>query len=446
MNTPKRTLTNVLLRREISSAELRQDTPKRAALAAALLVPGLALTACTPAGASAGDTSAAAASAPEAAAPTQEASRAHPRLAMTYDGGVMVFDAAAGEVVLDEPLAGFNRVNPAGDGRHVLVSTATGFRVLDTGAWSEPHGDHSHHYTSAPSLTEAVFPATTPGHAVVHGGTTALFDDGTGTVQLFDPRELSGLAEGLPQTTSYVSEHAHHGVALQLQDGSLLVTEGDSESRNGIKVLSAPAADGSRTEIAHSDDCPGVHGEAALAGETIVVGCEDGLLAYRDARITKIDAPDEYARIGNQAGSVESAVVLGDYKTDPDAELERPTRISLTDTATGTMKLVELGASYTFRSLGRGPSGEALVLATDGTLRVIDPKTAKQAASIEVMDAWEEPLEWQQPRPALYVQGTTAYVTEPATNQLHTIDLVGGRVLGSTELPHTPNEFTGIPG
>jgi hypothetical protein len=110
------------------------------------------------------------------------------------------------------------------------------------------------------------------------------------------------------------------------------------------------------------------------------------------------------------------------------------------------MRLVELGASYTFRSLGRGPSGEALVLATDGTLRVIDPKTARQRAAIEIMDDWEEPMQWQQPRPALYVQGTTAYVTEPATNKLHTIDLVGGRVLGSTELPHTPNELTGVPG
>ena len=438
MNNPKRTMTNAPFRTETPTAAIRRGLPKRRnALAAALLVPGLALTACT---------SATSAHSPEAAAPTQESSRANPRLAMTYDGGVMVLDVATGEIVLDEALGGFNRVNPAGDGRHVLVSTANGFRVLDAGAWSEPHGDHSHHYTSAPALTEAAFPATQPGHAVVHGGTTALFDDGTGAVQLFDPRELSGRSGGLPDTVTFASEQAHHGVALQLEDGSLLVTEGDSESRNGIKVLSAPAADGSRTEIAHSDDCPGVHGEAVLAVETVTVGCEDGLLAYRDGKITKIDAPDGYARIGNQAGSEESAVVLGDYKTDPDAELERPTRVSLTDTATGTMRLVELGASYTFRSLGRGPSGEALVLATDGTLRMIDPKAAKQTASIDVTAAWEEPLEWQQPRPALYVQGTTAYVTEPATNQLHTIDLVGGRVLGSTALPHTPDELTGIPG
>ena len=33
------------------------------------------------------------------------------------------------------------------------------------GAWSEPHGDHSHHYTSAPALTEAAFPTAQPGRA-----------------------------------------------------------------------------------------------------------------------------------------------------------------------------------------------------------------------------------------------------------------------------------------
>lgn len=47
------------------------------------------------------------------------------------------------------------------------------------------------------------------------------------------------------------------------------------------------------------------------------------------------------------------AVVLGDYKTDPDAELERPERISLVDAATAELKIMEL--DYSSRWLGRGP-------------------------------------------------------------------------------------------
>jgi len=101
------------------------------------------------------------------------------------------------------------------------------------------------------------------------------------------------------------------------------------------------------------------------------------LLVYKNGAITKVQSPDAYGRIGNQAGSEESDIVLGDYKTDKDAELERPQRVSLTNTTTSELKLVDLGTSYTFRSLGRGPHGEALVLGTDGAIHVIDPNTGR---------------------------------------------------------------------
>lgn len=138
--------------------------------------------------------------------------------------------------------------------------------------------------------------------------------------------------------------------------------------------------------------------------------------------------------------------MLGDYKVDKDSELERPTRVSLTDTATGTLMLVDVEASYSFRSLGRGPGGEALVLGTDGKLRVIDPASGKVTAAIDVVEPWEESTTWQDPRPTLFVQGSTAYVTEPSSNTLHKVDLAAGVVTTSAELPHTPNELSGVEG
>ena len=36
-------------------------------------------------------------------------------------------------------------------------------------------------------------------------------------------------------------------------------------------------------------------------------------------------------------------MILGDYKVDRDADLERPTRISLVNTDAGTLQLVDLG-------------------------------------------------------------------------------------------------------
>lgn len=368
----------------------------------------------------------------------QELSAPASRLVATYDGGVLVIDGETLEVVETFEMDGFNRLNPAGDGQHVLISTAEAFRVLDTGVWAEPHGDHEHYYARPPVLTDVEFETDHPGHVVRHAGKTVLFSDGTGRVEIFDS---DALGDGAPDTEVYMVDEPHHGVAVELESGELLVTIGDADSRTGVKVL-----DDDGDEILRNEDCPGVHGEAAAPDDTIVIGCEDGVLIYQEGAITKIDSPDDYGRIGNQAGSEESPVVLGDYKVDPDAELERPERISLIDTTTGALDFVDLGTSYSFRSLARGPHGEALVLGTDGALHVIDAEAAEVTASHPVVGEWEEPLQWQDPRPTIFVQGHTAYVTEPAANKIHAVDVHDGTILTSATLPETPNELTGVSG
>ncbi|MEE2039895.1 zinc metallochaperone AztD [Nocardiopsis sp. CT-R113] len=343
-------------------------------------------------------------------------------IAVTYDGGVLVLDGDTLEVAGNIDLEGFNRLNPAGDDRHLFVSTADGFQVLDA---------------AAGELTDTVFPADTPGHVVRHAGRTVLFADGSGEVTSFD---TDALGEGTPGDLDvYTTEEAHHGVAVELENGELLVTLGNEEERVGAVVL-----DADREEVARSEECPGVHGETTAEGETVVIGCEDGALMYRDGEFTKVDSEHDYGRIGNQAGTDSSPVVLGDYKTDPDAELERPERVALIDSTDASLSLVDLPSSYTFRSLGRGPQGEALVLGTDGSLHVIDQEEGEIVDSVELMDAWEEPLEWQQPRPALFVRGETAYVTDTATRQIHAVDLGTGEVTASTTLEEVPNELSGV--
>ena len=367
-----------------------------------------------------------------------------PRLVLTHAGGITVLDAASLEVVGEADLGGFNRLNPAGDGRHVLVSTGSEFKVFDAGVWTEKHGDHGHSYAARPALTDVGFQASKSGHAVFHAGRTALFSDGSGQVEIFEPSGLASEA-ARPESDVYTAPEAHHGVAVPLEEGKLLVTLGNDESRRGIAVLAAGTGQ-DRAELLRNEDCPGVHGEAVAGPDAVVVGCEDGMLVYRDGRITKVPSPDAYGRMGNQAGTPESPVVLGDYKVDRDAILERPTRVSLVNTETAALRLVELGTSYSFRSLGRGPSGEALVLGTDGSLRIIDPLTGSITSTIPVVAAWEESETWQDPRPALFVQGATAYVTEPSSSAIHAVDLASGKVAKSADLRHVPNELTGVSG
>ncbi|MCP2288602.1 zinc metallochaperone AztD [Nocardia amikacinitolerans] len=342
-------------------------------------------------------------------------------IAVTYDGGIHVLDGATLELRGSTALEGFNRLNPAGDDRHLMVSHKDAFRVYDA---------------VAAEFTDIEFPGAEPGHVVQHAGRTVLFADGTGEVTSFDPVRLS---DGKPPTEVYKSAAPHHGVAIELADGSLVVTLGTEEKRTGIAVL-----DAQRKEIARNEDCPGVHGEATAEGDTVVVGCQTGALVYRGGVITKVTSPTPYGRIGNQAGSQESTIVLGDYKKDKDAELERPQQISLIDTVTGTLRLVDIGTSYTFRSLGRGPQGEALVLGTDGRIHVIDPVAGTVIRTIPVIDSWQEPLKWQQARPALFVRGGVAYVSDPATKKVHRVDLAAGAVTASVTLPDSPNELSGV--
>jgi hypothetical protein len=342
-------------------------------------------------------------------------------LVTTYDGGIHVLDGTTLQLARDIPLPGFNRVNPAGDDRHVLVSTSAGFRVLDA---------------AAATLTDVEFPGAEPGHVVRHAGRTVLFTDGTGQVRVIDPATFGS---GPPSVEEHTTPEPHHGVAVELANGELVTTIGNEEERPGIVVL-----DGQGREIARNEDCPGVHGEATAEGEAVVIGCETGALVYRDGTITKITSPTPYGRIGNQAGSDVSPITLGDYKQDPDAELERPTVVSLIDTSDASLRLVDIGTSYTFRSLARGPGGEGLVLGTDGRIHVIDPVAGAVTRTIPVIAPWQEPLEWQQPRPAIFVRGGSAYVSDPAADAVHAVDIAAGTATATVTLPATPNELSGV--
>ena len=372
-----------------------------------------------------------------------------PRLVLTYDGGIVVIEADTLDTVADLSIEGFNRLNNAGDGRHVAVSTAGGWAVVDAGTWSEAHGDHSHYFTAEPELYGVVIEAETPGHVVVHDGLVSLFDDATGHVTVVEASEWADMAEhGHAHIVSeYDSEAAHHGVAVALADGGLVVTRGTSDGRTGAMLLDADGA-----EVAVSDACPGVHGETAFhtgRGDVVVTGCEDGALVFADGQVHKIAAPDAFGRIGNAFSVNDSSVVLGDYKTDPEGGIGLG-QITLIDVDTESILVVdpflEADAEYTWRGLARGVDGEALVLGTDGVLRVLDPVTGEQLRAIDVVEPWEVPAEWQTAHPALTVLEGMAYVTEPATGTIHIVDYVGGEVWKSAAIGVTMNEVVGVTG
>ncbi|EGD55956.1 hypothetical protein [Gordonia neofelifaecis] len=366
---------------------------------------------------------------------------ASPRLVVAYDGGVRVLDGETLAQVADLPRDGFLRLNDAGDSRHVFVTTEDGFALLDAGTWHEAHGDHRHYRTAPPRFTDTTFDGSEPGHAVAHDGRVTLFFDGTGEVKTV---EQSDLGDAQMSSTDYRSPHAHHGVAVTRADGSLVISRGDDDARTGIAILGPD-----RRERATSTNCPGVHGEASAAGGVLTFGCEDGVVVVREDTIRKVTAPDAYGRIGNQRGSEQSTVILGDYKTRanlPDDEIERPTRFSLIDTETGDLRLVDLPAGYSFRSLARGPNGEAIVLGTDGFLYVFDASTAQLVAKHQVLAPWREPIDWQEPMASVVVLGDLAYVNDPAQSTIRAVDLATGQTRATADLGVAAAEMVPVSG
>ncbi|MDD7961509.1 zinc metallochaperone AztD [Microbacterium thalli] len=363
-----------------------------------------------------------------ASSPSAEAATAAdgPRVALGYEGGVLVLGGEELDVLGDFPSEDFIRLNSAGDGRHVMVTTSEGFQLLDV---------------QKPELTDLLVPAATAGHVVVHGGTTVLYDDATSDTTIFETPDLAALDGSLPDAEVLPGVEAHHGVSVELEDGTLLTTVGGESGRTGIRVL-----DAERNEVAANAECPGVHGEGTAEGERVVFGCENGVLIYADGEITKVSSPDAYGRIGNAYVAENSPLVVMDYKDDPDAEGYLLRNIALVDTEAETLTKVALpeGVEYTFRGVARGPAGEAVLIGTDGSLHWIDPATGEVTKSLPVIDAWEGPAEWQAPHPAVKVAGDIAYVTDPANSALVAVDLAAGEVVQTVELPQVPNEIAAV--
>jgi hypothetical protein len=371
----------------------------------------------------------------------REVAGVSPRILLADAPGLRLLDASTGETVATHESSSFLRLSDAGDGRHVMVADGDQFVVYDMGIELHPHGDHDHAFTYNPGLTDVSYPAEHAGHVTVHSDTTVLFGDGDGSITMVPTDQIAEPGDSVTRTQT---EAPHHGVAVWLGGAGLLTTHGTEEERHSVRLLRGEEV------VAEATNCPGVHGEAAAApiddSPVVLFGCEDGPIVYHDGAFTKVAVADAYARTGNASGSPVSHVVLTDYKVDKNAEPERPTRVALVNTELATLTLVELGSSYWFRSLGRGPQGEALVLTYDGKLTVIDPVSGAITNRIDAITPWQEKQDWQQPGPILKVAEDMAYVTDAEKSELVIIDLTSGVVTQRFPLSSPATEMAVVTG
>lgn len=406
---------------------IRSTTVSALALTA---VAALALSGCATPGGAASEPEAA-----DAAADVAEFDVPQPRLAVTHDDGVVVLDAVTLEVVAEIPTDATPRAVAAEDGRHAFLTDPEGVSVLDLGVWSDAHGDHGHSYATDPALTDLRFEVAEPSHVVEHGGVTALFGDGDGEVVLLD---TSDLADGVDELRRIGLRAPHHGVALQLEDGTVLTTDGDDSANDSVV-----ATDADGEELARTDDCTGIHGETIAAGETVAFGCIGAVTTYADGAFDRIALPDADGRVGGPKGDADSPVLFADYSRE--SEKGRDT-VALIDVESGTVELLELPTGYSYGSLARDGEDRGVVLGLDGALHVVDLAAGAVTASIPAIEAWAAPEGHGTPTPGVVVHDGVAYVTEPAANRVTAVDLDTASILAEAELEMAPRQAAVVSG
>lgn len=193
-------------------------------------------------------TSLAAASTPST--PSTTTAAAVSRIVVASDQAALVLDANRLSVIDTIPMAARPGLSAAGDGRHVfLTPSGKGMvQILDTGAATADAR------ATQPHIERGVLAGVTPGHVVGEHGRTAVFDDGTGVIQVVADADLSAAALPVRAMAPYP---AHHGVTVPMAKGFLTsVPAAGSTARIGVARIRENG-----TVAARWDTCPGLHGE-----------------------------------------------------------------------------------------------------------------------------------------------------------------------------------------
>ena len=335
------------------------------------------------------------------------------RFIVSSDKGIHVYNDKFEAVETFDIGAGAFTV--ADKGRYVFVRDAANkdsYTLLDSGFYVEDHDDHMHPYEVAPAIAQDV-EAAAPAHMISHAGRTAIFNDGSGKVDVYDNENLS--TDKLQPTFTYEGA-AHHGAAVPLSTGELAVTviakEGDSLP-TGVKIVDK---DGKET-ASITNSCDGLHGTAYSGSddnEKLAFGCNGKVVVYDVAtKQTKdVALPDAGARVG----TVKIANGASYFFTNYSIEGQPQNKIGIVDPQAGDIKLVELPAAYKSATLTTADN-KAFVLAEDGNIYKID----LQKAEIELTIAAYNPFSLDEEAPILWLANDELYTAMPSYKKAYAV-------------------------
>ncbi len=273
------------------------------------------------------------------------------------------------------------------------------------------------------SVVQTVQMEAEPTHFHSYQGQTVIFNDGGGSVSIFN--EASLMDNPVPRIVK--ATQPDHGSAVVI--GEYLLAGHLRLGRVDVYRIGSP-------EIVQSFDCcPVLHGVAQV-GQTAAFGCSDGVLLIRREgdrfAATRIDNPPDAprrARVGIFAAHPVEAFLLGNFGDG----------LALIDLANAALRVLPLPAhplKFAF-----DPAGETiLTLATDGLLYRLDPLSGEVLALVSVTQPVEAPKGPDgKPRPTFTLAGDAVCITAPDEEQLTVVSLNSFEVAQACPIPELPN-------
>lgn len=361
------------------------------------------------------------------------------RLALfdTGESALKIVDLDSGDVLASMPMSGDAPSLYASPGNRYLVATQRGndlVSFVDSGLYTEDHGDHMHDYAQTPSLLSLTLNDHKPTHYTVGAPYGVVFFDGgdaaSSKVTVFSDEALgsSSIVASLDLETNM------HGVA-KMVDGHLFVTYRDSSITGTTlpTIVERYHLDGGSFEFEerYSETCPALHG-AAVGAQSLGFGCSDGVLVfdlqesgYPAAKLANPASLVEGKRIGTLLGNhdVEELVGLaGDqiFVINPESESE-------------TYRKLALGEGAGPLAQGFSAHGEVFyVLGDDGGLRLFVPSDDwALMGTFQVMDA---PGDGEAPAVTLSSAQDRLFVLGAGGQAVIEVDTTDGEIVRTIDL------------
>ncbi|WP_337879753.1 5-methyltetrahydrofolate--homocysteine methyltransferase [Rheinheimera sp.] len=337
--------------------------------------------------------------------------------------------------------------------RYALAVHRTSDKVqfIDGGVYAEDHGDHQHGYEEEPSLLSFQLSGVRPTHVQTNSSQVAIFNDGLAASNLpasavvLTDEQIGKAATDYPvlQLSTY-----QHGAA-QARGDYLLATLRDAGATGTLpdKVgLFHAHGDHYHDEEVFADSCPSLHGSAQTE-DWIAFGCSDGVLlieqdgdSFSSKKLANTADFTGTMRIGTLEAhpAVEHFVgIAGTSLFAVDAEHEHLDKIDWAVTTGATI------AGYGFSA-----SGEHFVLLDSaGYLSILhynghEAEPAFSLASkIQVATNLSAIPTGSALQLSLSAGAEQAFVLNPASKTLQTVELESAQISTTLELDYTPHKL-----